>query len=486
MKDKKLKITLIISFILLTILISACVIFFVKQYNKTTFYKDTTINEIDVSDLTPAEVFDLLTSDYDSIAVSLKEGEKTWMSGNLEFFGYTLDSDALTKKLENLQDGQKGNLFIFLQSLLKGNDFHIDIDFLHDETVLQDNVELTFPEDQMTETADAYMNFNEETSQYEIIPEVYGTKFDVGQLLQTMETELSSYLADGLPTEDLTIEFPTDLYTMPEVTSDDAKMTSLCNLYNQYCAAKITYQFGSQTQVLDWETIQNWLIIEGETATLNQEAVKTYVSEMADTYNTLYHSRTFKTTAGTTITIPGSLNEYGYKIDQEAEVQQLTTDIQNNTSVDREPIYVTSNTWGNPYYYKREGTDDLAGTYIEVNLTKQHLWFYKNGSLIVESDLVSGSVADKAETQTGCFPIAYKESPSVLTGGNAENGYSQDVDFWMAFYDGQGLHDATWRSEFGGDIYLENGSHGCVNLPHDVAETIYDNSATGMAIILYK
>ena len=72
--------------------------------------------------------------------------------------------------------------------------------------------------------------------------------------------------------------------------------------------------------------------------------------------------------------------------------------------------------------------DDLAGTYVEVNLTTQHIWFYVDGQLIVESDLVSGCVSKGTETQTGAFPLAYKESPSVLTGGDAANGWRTEVD----------------------------------------------------------
>ena len=487
MKSKKAKITLIIVSIFLVLLLTACVIFFIRQYNKTTFYQDTTINGLDVSDLTPAQVFHLLSDDYDSLSVTLHEGETIWLTGKLDTFGYTLDTDTLKKDLNALQSSQKGNLFVFLQSLLKGNTFNVDIHFLYDKNTLLENISQVFPEDQMTVTADAYMEFNEETNRYEIVPEVYGTQFDVSQLIQRIEAQLSSYVADGMPSEDLDLEFPKELYTLPTVTSDNKEMVSLCNIYNQYCGSRITYQFGSQTQVLDWDTIQTWLIIEDQKASLNQDAIAAYVSEMAGTYNTLYRSRTFKTSTGETITIPGNLNEYGYKINEEAEIQQLIQDIESNTAIEREPVYVSvDQDWGNPYYYKREGTDDLAGTYIEVNLTTQHLWFYKNGSLIIESDLVSGCVSKGTETQTGCFPIAYKESPSILTGGNAENGYSEEVAFWMAFFEGQGLHDASWRSEFGGDIYLENGSHGCVNLPYETAETIYNNSTAGMAIILYK
>lgn len=56
----------------------------------------------------------------------------------------------------------------------------------------------------------------------------------------------------------------------------------------------------------------------------------------------------------------------------------------------------------------------------------------------------------------------------------------------MPFFEGEGLHDAPWKSSFGGDIYKTDGSHGCVNLPTDVAGTIYNNIQAGMAIVIYK
>ena len=55
----------------------------------------------------------------------------------------------------------------------------------------------------------------------------------------------------------------------------------------------------------------------------------------------------------------------------------------------------------------------------------------------------------------------------------------------MPFVYGQGLHDADWQPEFGGDVYKTNGSHGCINLPPDQAEVIYNAIDGGYPIILY-
>ena len=143
--------------------------------------------------------------------------------------------------------------------------------------------------------------------------------------------------------------------------------------------------------------------------------------------------------------------------------------------MEREPVYSVKG-------YKRNGRDDICGNYVEVNLTQQHLWFYMDGELVIETDIVSGLPKDGRETITGVFEIPYKKSPEVLKGDTWE----EKVTYWMPFYDGQGLHDAPWRSSFGGEIYKTSGSHGCVNLPADAARIIYENMEERVPIILYK
>ena len=115
----------------------------------------------------------------------------------------------------------------------------------------------------------------------------------------------------------------------------------------------------------------------------------------------------------------------------------------------------------------------LAGSYIEVSLDAQHLWLYKDGTLVTETDIVSGAPTPQRETMRGAWPIAYKASPYTLT--SDQYGYNTKVTYWMPFVYGQGLHDATWQSSFGGNRYKSGaGSHGCINLPKDQAALIYN------------
>ena len=131
----------------------------------------------------------------------------------------------------------------------------------------------------------------------------------------------------------------------------------------------------------------------------------------------------------------------------------------------------------------RNGTDDLIGSYIEVSLERQYLWLYKNGSLVTETDIISGLPTEDRATYTGAYSIAYKASPFTLT--SDIYGYNTEVTYWMPFVYGQGLHDADWQPVFGGEVYKTNGSHGCINLPPYQAEIIYNAIEGGYPIIIY-
>ena len=232
---------------------------------------------------------------------------------------------------------------------------------------------------------------------------------------------------------------------------------------------------GSTTEVIDAGTIETWLQITDDSLNIDQEAVKSYVQNLAAKYNTIYVPRTFHTSYGNDVTV--SDNEYGFQIDQDGEVQQLLTDLASGTAVTRDPVYSISG-------MQRNGADDLNGSYIEVSLDNQHLWLYKDGVLVTETDIVSGAPKAGRETYRGAWPIAYKASPYNLS--SQEYGYNVKVNYWMPFVYGQGLHDASWQSSFGGNRYKSGaGSHGCINLPTDQAALIYNTIDGGYPIIIY-
>ncbi|MCR5704860.1 MAG: L,D-transpeptidase, partial [Eubacterium sp.] len=129
--------------------------------------------------------------------------------------------------------------------------------------------------------------------------------------------------------------------------------------------------------------------------------------------------------------------------------------------------------------------DVMDGTWVEVSIKKQMLYMYVHGKLYVKTPVVTGN-AGALSTTKGHHHVLSKSSPSRLTGSYAGKSWDVTVNYWLGFTgDGQGIHDSTWRSAYGGSIYKGNGSHGCVNTPLGAMKKIYEKGYIGMPVIVH-
>lgn len=234
----------------------------------------------------------------------------------------------------------------------------------------------------------------------------------------------------------------------------------------------ITYQFGDQSEVLDNDRILSWLKEQEDgSVAIDEQQAKAFVKELAEKYDTAYTTRTFHTTGGRDIQI--AQGDYGWRIDQEAETKHLLELLAAKQSAVCEPIYAQT--------AAVHAKNDWGTTYVEVSLTDQYLWLYKDGHCILESYFVSGNPTRGHATPKGIYGLTYKTRDATLSG----EGYDSKVKYWMPFNRNVGLHDAPWRKTFGGQIYKNNGSHGCINLPPANAAKIYENVDKNTPVIVY-
>ncbi len=234
----------------------------------------------------------------------------------------------------------------------------------------------------------------------------------------------------------------------------------------------ITYQFGDQSEVLDNDRILSWLKEQEDgSVAIDEQQAKAFVKELAEKYDTAYTTRTFHTTGGRDIQI--AQGDYGWRIDQEAETKHLLELLAAKQSATCEPIYAQT--------AAVHAKNDWGTTYVEVSLTDQYLWLYKDGHCILESYFVSGNPTRGHATPKGIYGLTYKTRDATLSG----EGYDSKVKYWMPFNRNVGLHDAPWRKTFGGQIYRNNGSHGCINLPPANAAKIYENVDKNTPVIVY-
>lgn len=430
----------------------------------------------DVSGLTVEETAKKLADDFQKIPVTFQENGETDYQTTLGDLGYSIDETQLKKDLKTLRDKRWKEDGYFPKQADLTVTYQVNRD---DETFAAALTEEHFQlSTERVDATDAYVAYDGEQNAYVIVPEVVGNHMDQAAVETYVEEQIRSQVATDYPKTGLEIEIPSDVYLKVAVTQDSQelqeKAAALNTSLQKYQGVSITYTFGNETQVLDNATICSWLVISDDSVSIDTAQAQEYIKNLATKYNTIYKPRSFTTTGGETITIEG--NEYGYRVDQDGELAQLLTDIDGEAAVTREPVYSKSG-------YSRNGTDDLNGSYIEVSLDQQHLWLYKNGVLVTETDIISGLPVDGRETYRGAWPIAYKASPFTLS--SDVYGYDTTVTYWMPFVYGQGLHDASWQTNFGGDTYKTKGSHGCINLPSDQAKIIYETIDKGYPILLY-
>lgn len=428
-------------------------------YYQSHFLDGTVIDQVDVSRMTIGELESRI-EEY-LLRISERKTDGTVLEEDIQGKDIAL-SYSSTEPLEKLLKSQNSWLWFLPQTA----EYTTEDLITYDEEKLETKVRALsgFRSDFAAAPTDAYISDYTEENGFEIIPETQGNQLKWQDTLEVIRAAVSG------------LEEQVDLdaagcYQVPAVTADDEHLLKTLEQLQKYAGITITYTFGENQEVLDSKTISSWLHVDGFEVTLDQEQVEAYVAELRKRYDTIFRSRTFLTSYGKEITIDGG--DYGWWMNYGQEAQELAEMIENGESGERTPVYYqTAASYGTP---------DYGNTYVEINLTAQHLFFYKEGELVLESDFVSGNSSRGYDTPAGVYGVTYKQRNATLTGEN----YATPVSYWMPFNRNIGMHDATWRSSFGGNIYKTSGSHGCINLPYSVAQQIYEGIEKGTPVICY-
>ncbi len=310
------------------------------------------------------------------------------------------------------------------------------------------------------------VSFKYSNGSYEVIEEVYGNKIIKDKLVEVIKTSI----VKGETKLDLD---QNQCYESPKYVAGADKALQTKNLLDKCIRTKVTYLFDKNSEVLDEGLINQWLSTdENLDVVIDKKAVFQYVLELRKKYDTAGTVRKIKTSLGKTVEVKGGF--YGWKINISSETKALLENINKGDVVEREPVYTQRAI--------TRGENDIGNTYVEINITRQHLWFYKDGKLVTQGAVVTGNPNRGNATSVGIYMLNYKEEGSTLRGAN----YEAEVTYWMPFNGNIGIHDASWRYSFGGEIYKNNGTHGCVNAPTYLAKTIFEKIEPGTPIICYE
>lgn len=438
------------------------VYFVMAQRYRTVFFPNTVINGVDASGKTPEQVKELISDGIDAYTLTIKERQDKTEQITKEELGLHPVFDG---SLETMLSAQNPYQWIIHQ--FKPSNYELKTIVSYDKAAFDRAVKnLNCMNPALMQAPQNAKISDYGADGFSIVPEVPGSqvisdKVEEGivDAVTNLKTELSINDIGG--------------YEAPEITKDDPAMASLLTQMNRCAQVKVTYQFGDKSEILDGSQIHEWLSVNADnTVGVSSGKVADYVSGLAAKYDTYNKAKTLKTTYGPIVTVRGGT--YGWRINQSEEAAALKDIILSGESQTREPIYSQK--------AASHGENDYGNTYVEINLTAQHLYYYENGTLAVESDFVSGNAAKGLSTPPGTYPLNYKQKNAILKGEN----YKTPVDYWMPFNGGIGMHDASWRTSFGGTIYKNGGSHGCINLPPKVAKKIFESIKPGTPVLCYN
>lgn len=448
--------------VLVLIIIIVAGFFICEHYYGSHFLKGTVVNGINVSGMSIDELnseindYELIISERDS------EGNKTEEVLKGSDVGLKLISDG---ELYDILESQEGGKWLFG----KGKEYQLDELTEYDMGKWEKVVKALqcFDEDFVIAPEDAYVPvYDEDKGEFELIAEIEGNTLDV--------SKAERVLADAVRVLDSTLDFESEeCYEEPKIRTTDDKLKEFYDTLCKYQNVNITYTFGEKKEELLGSDICKWLIVgyDDYTVSVDPERVSTYVAYLKWNYDSIFTTRTFMTSYGQEVTIEGG--DYGWWMNKDEEVAGLTAMIEAGESGDRTPVYYQE--------AAAYGDNDIGDTYVEINLTSQHLFLYVDGQKILESDFVSGKPSTGHATPAGTYAVTYTQRYATLNGEN----YSTPVSYWMPFNEDIGMHDAVWKSEFGSNFYTSAGSHGCINLPYPVAKEIYSYVYKGMAIVCY-
>ena len=435
-------------------------------YFANRFKPDTYINGIRVDGMTMDEatekVFQLLPNS--SIDILLKDGR----SESITLNQIGLSSDADRKMASVLGSGFRWNwpecFFIKRECTVKQ-------DLLFDESSLKDVVDSLecVSGTGITQPRDAEIRKAEDGT-FEIEAEIEGNAIDAGRLCAAVSHAIQS----NCPYVDVKAE---GCYMQPSVLKSDESLKKKLEKAKQIEQETITIDLKGVEETIGWETFGDWVTYKKGKFRANRDKAAAYVDGLAEKYDTYGKKRKFLSSGGETIQVGGGdWDNYGFELNRDGTTKALRKAITGGADSEIDAVW------------EREGsmhtTDhaDFGNTYIEISIPSQHMWFYKDGKLMTETDVVTGTPTEKRKTPTGAFCVQCKLIDHTMTGSY---GSAFCKRFMLITGNGVGIHDASWRGQYGGDIYTYDGSHGCINTPFEKVSVIFDNVEDGTPVVVY-
>ena len=442
---------------------------------RSKFLPNSFVNGFDVSGLSAADTEKILkesVEDY-QLEVGFRGGQNEMITSKDVDLTYVSSNEV-----ESILAGQK-RLGWLMSVFGRKAHFNVSTSFKFDSAKLRACLEglPEFQEDSISLPRSSRVVLDGDLN-YRVSDEYEGNRPDEDVIFDAVDAAINA--SDSR----LSLDLVENAYAGPAAGKDDEALNERAEELNEFVSTELTIRYKDGTEkVLDRDDLVNWISRDENGAYyIGQEKIyiEAYniVTAAANKYNDTKDKLEFHSTAEGVVRL--SCDPYGYKIDVESETDRLVEALNNHESGVLE--------FNNAVKESVDAT--FGGTYCEVDVTAQHVYYYEDGKLVMDSDCVTGLEYDyDRRTPSGVFAVFDKETDKTLGSYSAPDPsqrYESHVNFWMPFYESYGMHDAPWRENFGGSWYREYGSHGCVNLPPYFAEELYNKIELWTPVIVLR
>lgn len=465
---KKLK-TFFLS--ILFILLFSLTFFYVgvSLYYDTGYSFGTWINGHYCTGMSPEEVNDLLKKDFDEKSLKFDFPGLTYEEILLSDIDYSIDYYKSLNELYLSREKFYWFKNIFTEDLY--SELEPEISF--DESKLRlEIVKLNI-----------FKDYGPEAPQYS---EIRYSKDD-GYSYYEMLTSLLAYdtvlkLSKDALYSDFLVTVDKSYYVDREPSEEIIHNRKVWEEVNTFLSTEIIYDMGSEEICITNPVLSTFIEYDDKEKVfkknedgslyINENLVLAYIDDICLQYYTYRKSRTYITHSGQEKQI--NLSTYGTELNKTAEEKFFLRAVKEGISERHIPSYI--------HEAFSRGLNDIGNTFIEVDLNNQKLCYVVDNEVYLECDIVSGKPSGGNATPEVLAYVVKKNKNTYLRGAD----YVSFVNFWMPFYGGNGFHDASWQKKFGGNRYINYGSHGCINMRYDDAKTLYDKVEVGTPVIVYK
>ncbi len=421
------------------------------------FLPSTVINDVDCSGKTVDEVSDIMAEKVLDYHLSIMYNDI--MVDELYGKDIDLEFGELDKALEDICAHQKK------LSWLKGvffNSEHIYTTkgLTYDTLTLSRFIDssLVLGMTGTIESEDARLEYIDD--KYEIIPEVQGDSIDKA----VFSAKVTSAVLGLDPDVDINRD---GLFIKPGLTADNKNIIHSCKTANKLIKDKLELNITDDVFEIPIEIKKDWFCVDREgNLALNEAELSKYMDRLDKSYGANTEVRTFKTFYGDEVTVTGG--DFGTGIDRD----KLKNDVNEAMFSGKDSRVIAEFA----VFQK-----DIGKSYIEVDLSNQMLWMYKDGELILSTPVITGRDIEGCRTPEGVYRLKSKTENTVIK----EKDEEHTVNYFMSVNGGYGICDAKWKNLFGGQVYKEDGSDGSVYVLEDASKTIYENCYENMPVIYY-